>query len=451
MPRSGQISPFRIQILWLNFVTLLICVGCKHQENTSFSNWSRTTDTDSTNAKFIEFINTARQIDLDADMYASNESVKKQKAVESEYRAKAAKLKKPFVASEVPKTVVRSVTRRTTYFASDKKVAMSVIGDRRYSLLNIIKMGTKFHHEPEGLNKDHSYLRGLNIVGNSYIWELEDAIATEKFDNIQEPAYKATLLGCFLLGGSGFDATLGASLIDQTRVRLISVVSKLDQNQLSKLAAKLQSAFKHRPSITLALSHERDDMLQALQETQDLYTSKKYSELRKYLGKGSEDSVNQLISLESKPEKAKDVFDWIGNDINKRSEWRIKRLKNPLEYVEPPILVDRKNWRLLYRYFGTNLDNLAPLLQTCYARSQMFILDCYLRKLVTSGKPLPDTLALFSTDSIRDPFTGKPFYYTKTQTSYLLYSTGEDGVDNLGESLGIQKAPDLTLEKPISR
>jgi hypothetical protein len=98
MPRSGQISPLKIQILWLNFLTLVICVGCKHQENTIFSNWSRTADTDSANAKFIEFINTARQIDLDADMYASNESLKKQKFVESEYRAKAAKLKKPFVA-----------------------------------------------------------------------------------------------------------------------------------------------------------------------------------------------------------------------------------------------------------------------------------------------------------------------------------------------------------------
>ena len=103
---------------------------------------------------------------------------------------------------------------------------------------------------------------------------------------------------------------------------------------------------------------------------------------------------------------------------------------------------------MLYRYFGSNIENLVPLLQSTYCRTQLFILECYLKQKLKVQKPLPNNLEAFSRSAILDPFTGEPFYYKAGDNSYILYSAGEDGIDNGGATDSSYRYPDMKLEKP---
>jgi hypothetical protein len=103
---------------------------------------------------------------------------------------------------------------------------------------------------------------------------------------------------------------------------------------------------------------------------------------------------------------------------------------------------------MFYRYFGSSIENLVPMLQSTYCRTQLFILECYLKQKMKLQKPLPRSLSLFSKSAIIDPFTAEPFFYKAGQSSYLLYSAGEDGIDNGGATDSSFRFPDLMLEKP---
>ncbi len=65
-------------------------------------------------------------------------------------------------------------------------------------------------------------------------------------------------------------------------------------------------------------------------------------------------------------------------------------------------------------------------------------------------KPLPSSLSAFSESATIDPFTGEKFYYKASSLSYLLYSAGEDLVDDGGKTDSSFRIPDLLLEKPHS-
>jgi hypothetical protein len=446
MPRSGKRILARTQ--GAVFLLCLSIAGCKKEAPVTFSVWHESEKAVTLEPKFSRILALSQQIDSEAESIAqiatNNARIKAEKA----YRAKVRAEKKPYVAKDVPKPTLPPVTRRTTFYEPEKVQAKRAIGSRGDQIIRLIESGASFQSVHEGLQQKHDYLRGLNLVGLQYLWQIESAIRDENYSMAIEPAYRATLLGFFLVKGSGFDASLGASLVDEVRKRFVPVMGKLDPVQLGRLATKMQKANKIRPSLEIPLKNEEINMLIGLQEAQDLYIAKKFKDLKAYLGSGSEDIVENLESLKDKPDRAKGVFDWIGNDIKDRSAWRLSKVRTPQNPGKAPEFEDRKNWRLLHRYFATNLDNMLPMLQTTYARTGLFILDCYLRQTVKFKKPLPPSLDAFSKSATIDPFTGKQFYYKVTGSTYSLYSAGEDGIDNLGETNNVQKSPDLLIEKP---
>ena len=196
------------------------------------------------------------------------------------------------------------------------------------------------------------------------------------------------------------------------------------------------------------MENERENMLLTLQQAQDLFAENKLDQLQLKLGSSSKDVIEQLKSLENDQAKGKELFDWIGNDISTRTEWYLKKVKNPRKLSLPPKLDEKKQYRMLYRYFGSNIQNLVPLLQATYCRTQLFILEVYLSQKQKAQRPLPETLEAFSRSAVLDPFTGDPFYYKVNQNTYIIYSAGENGIDNLGETDSSYRYPDMTLEKP---
>lgn len=343
------------------------------------------------------------------------------------------------------------VTSRTNFFPQQKKQALQIIAPHRAAVLSAVSQPIVIAYRPVGLSKAPDYLDGIKLVGLAELWKIDDAISARNPELALQACINATKIGFALMGGGGYEASLGANLINQARIKTLQVIRYFDSIQLGKLAAGVQRASANRPSSIIAIRNERDNMLASLQAVQQGVTGDDFNSWQASIFGNSSDAVRELLAvLRKKPERAKELFDWLGNDIKKRSAWFENKLKNPKSVDAPPKVEKNSSHQLLYQYFGSNLDNLAPLIQSTYCRTQLFVLDTYLRQRQKARKPLPGSLKEFTKSATIDPFTKEPFFYDGAGTAYKLYSAGEDGVDNGGASDASFRAPDMLLEVPQS-
>ncbi|MEI7985120.1 MAG: hypothetical protein WCI55_05780 [Armatimonadota bacterium] len=342
------------------------------------------------------------------------------------------------------------ITTRTNFFPKQKTEARKVIGNSRAEALSAAQKIKTINYVPTGLALPPPYLSGLRLIGSSIIWDIEDAIHNHDYDKAIVACGSATTLGNSLMSGGANEASLGASLINQARQKMVPILGSLSGFQLGKLGSAIQKASSNRPPIYIAIQNEKDNMLLCLQQAQDLFETKKLDQLQERIGLSTKDSIDLLKGFEKEPEKAKALFDSIGNDIVARSDFYLKLVKNPQMSGLPPNKDEKKSKLMLFRYFSSNLESLVPMMRTTYCRTQLFILECYLKQKMKFQKPLPPSLSAFSESATIDPFTGEKFYYKAGQLSYLLYSAGEDLVDDGGKTDSSFRDPDLLLEKPHS-
>ncbi len=410
MPRIGV----------LVFGLFLCLVGCGRKEAVKFSFWASEPSARPLSGSY------ARMVQIG-------------EAVEQQARAKAFYKGKP----------TPPITTRTAFFDKEKKQANAIIGGQKSALIGILGSKIEFHYQPVGLAEPPVYLRGIRLIGESMLWDMEAALAAQKPDGAIVRCGQLTRLGSQLLGGGAYEATLGISLIDRARAILAPELGQLGAGQLGVLAKHISGSISARPPLTVCLANETENMLLALQQAQDIAQSGDFKKLEEKLGKSTHDEVSLLESVSRDPAKVSSVFDWIGDDIKARGKWHVEQMQKPDADNPPPELQNRKNWRVLYRYFASNLDSLSPYVKKCAARTQLFMLECYLRQKVKLKAPLPKSLDAFSVAATRDPFTGKPFYYKSGAFEFKVYSAGSDGIDDGGQSNTSFDSPDLVLEHKL--
>jgi hypothetical protein len=404
---------------------LLVIGGCSKSASVSFTNWASTD-----------------QHSKGVGDEASAKLMAAGIAVEQQAKLSAKPDKKGRLAAPI--------TTRTNFFPKQKAEARKVIGSSRAAALLASQSIKSLNYVPTGLAQPPEYLTGLKLIGNSLIWDIEESIQNHDYDKAIEACGSATRLGNSLMSGGAFEASLGASMINQARKEMVSVLGSLSGVQLGRLGAIIQKASTNRPPISIAIENERENMLLGLQQAQDMYESKKLDALEARIGISAHDSIDMLRAIQNEPEKGKALFDGIGNDIKARSDYYLRLVKNPGTAGLEPKKEEKKANQMLYRYFGSSIENLAPMLQATYCRTQLFILECYLKQKMKLQKPLPTSLNAFSKSATIDPFTGQMFYYKAERMSYILYSAGEDQIDNLGRTDSTFQTPDLLLEKAHS-
>ena len=415
MPRNGTL--FSITAL------ILVLAGCKKQVPVAFTHWVTTSSRAQTpgNSAATAFIAAGAAVDQQAKLSA-----------------------KPDLKGRLS----APITTRTTFFPKQKAEARRVIGNSKNAALSAARRLNLLTYVPTGLGMPPAYLSGMRLIGTSLIWDIEEAISNHNYDKAVEACGASTRIGFALMGGGAYEASLGSSIINQARQKMVPVLGMLSGLQLGKLAAAVQKASANRPAMQISIENERDNMLLGLQQAQDFFENNKLDRLQERLGSSAKDTVDMLQSLEKDQEKGKALFDWIGNDISVRAEWYLKQVNNPRQAGLRPKKDESKSKLMFYRYFGSSLENLVPMLQSTYCRTQLFILECYLKQKMKQQKTLPTSLKSFNKSAVIDPFTGEPFYYKSGQSSYLLYSAGEDGLDNGGATDSSFRIPDLQLEKP---
>jgi hypothetical protein len=408
----------RIGVLLLTGFSVFL-VGCGRREDVSLTEWYRNSDSTGT---------VPQQPLIDAG-----------NAVEQLARSKA-----PLDKEGNPSN---PITTRTQFFPKQKAQSRELVKSHASAVQQFCQKKIDWNYQPSSLGTPPMYLRGLRLIGQTYLWDIEDGIKNENLELAISGCVKAHRLGVVLFNGGGFEATLGASLINQSRVMIVPGLSRFSAIQLGKLAQGIQVSWNLRPSLARPIENETQSMLRSLQQAQDLAEQGKFKELQEKLGDATRETVDSLEGLKGKKSALKSVFDWIGIDIKDRSEWTRKRIQDPKKAGRPPELKERKTWRYLYRYLASNFDSLTPVLLRTEAKTQIFIIDLYLRQKVKAKRPLPTNLKAFSPAAVRDPFTGESLFYRADRNEFQLYSAGEDGVDNGGETDSLFQNPDLTLEQ----
>jgi hypothetical protein len=415
MPRSGNLLIIALFMLGLT--------GCRKPADITFTKWA-----------------TADSRNQNPENVASNKLVTAGNMVDQQAKLSAKPDSKGRLAAPI--------TTRTNFFPKQKTEARKVIGRSKAEALIAAQSVKTINYVPTGLAMPPPYLSGLRLIGTSLIWDIEEAIHDHDYDKAIIACGSATSLGNSLMSGGANEVTLGASIINQARQKMVPVLGSLSGLQLGKLGSAVQKGSANRPPIYLAIQNEKDNMLLGLQQAQDMFESKKLDQLQARIGISAKDSIDMLKSLEEDPEKAKALFDSIGNDIVARSDFYLKLVKNPGMSGLPPKKDEKKSKLMFYRYFASSIESLLPMLQSTYCRTQLFVLECYLKQKMKLQKPLPASLSAFSKSATIDPFTGEQFYYKAGQMSYLLYSAGQDGIDNGGTTDSSFRKPDFLLEKP---
>jgi hypothetical protein len=417
MPRTGS--------YFLVALSVVLLAGCKKHDRVEFTKWNTTSSQSRSTGS-----------EASAKLVSAGNSVDQRAKVAAKPDSKG----KP----------TAPITTRTTFFPKHKNEARQIIGASKKDALSAAASLDRLVYEPTGLMPPPPYLAGIRLIGNSLIWDIEEAISNHDYDKAIPACGQATQLGFALMSGGAYEASLGASFINQARQKMVPILGNLSGFQLGKLGAVLQKASAKRPPLQVIIENERDNMLLGLQQAQDAFENNKLEGLQDRMGSSSKDTIDMLQSLEKDQEKGKAIFDYIGNDITARAEWYLKLIKSPRNAGLQPKRDEAKSKLMIYRYFGSSLENLVPMLQLTYCRTQLFVLECYLKQKLKMGKDLPDSLAKFSRAATLDPFTGEPFFYKVSGSSYLLYSAGEDGIDNGGTTDPNGRRQDIQLEKAHS-
>jgi hypothetical protein len=339
-----------------------------------------------------------------------------------------------------------ALTSRTTFFEAQKRAARNVIGNRRSDIERAVAKRIVWVYEPTGFTTPPTYLAGLRLAAKSYIWDIQDAKARGDSATIVSAFTHVTKLGLAMLQGGGYEASLGASLMDEARKELTPVLPILSANELGTLA-KTSNASIRNLDLLICVDNELRNMLWGLQQVQDAAAAGTKEKLEAILGVEGAKRAESLKKYTKSRSELKDVFDWIGADIRARTSYAKARIQNPKTAESAPDFHKRSRFMDLHQLLATNLDSLVPKLVSTQAKTKLLILECFLRQSQKLKKRLPDNLSAFSPQSKVDPFTGESFFYTTNGTDFQVYSTGVDGVDDGGKTDANFSAPDLMLER----
>ncbi len=298
------------------------------------------------------------------------------------------------------------------------------------------------------------YQQGWRLIGKSYLWQVEDACLLGDYDAAIRAAVRATEFGFTLTGGGATDASLGWTIVNESRKALAPSMERMSPEQLRALSAGIKNALLRKPPAERVFENEYQNMLLAVQQVQDAYRDQDFREIESNLGVDVSSAIDYLRQMKPKDREERPAyFDGFAKEAHAERDWLIRSASIPLERREEevgsPAREGFRPWRRFARQF---FQTCRPLLATedkGLARTRLFILECELLRQVKKAGFAPQNLNAFTPAIAEDPLTGRPFVYRSRGGVFAIYSVGEDLKDDGGQSDETYGAPDLRLERPF--
>jgi hypothetical protein len=293
-----------------------------------------------------------------------------------------------------------------------------------------------------------AFQRGWRLLGRALCWRIRDAIAIRNYDAAIRIAGVAMRFGFHLTGGGASDASLGFAIVNDARQTLCPALVDLSPDQLERLSSQTVRALRERPPLSRTLQHERLNMLAAVQYVQDAHRMGDYSELNQKLGPLAQPVIRQLQQLADKgADERIRYFRGFAAEADDEVAWVAKQAVRLAWQRSPaPEPEGERPWRRLAQSFFGTASHLPALSDRCVAQTRLLALHAMAIAAIKRTGNAPSSITSLAEDLVRDPYSGRPFVYAADRSDFRLYSVGEDGQDNGGESDESHLRPDVTLE-----
>lgn len=307
-----------------------------------------------------------------------------------------------------------------------------------------------FTFSPHGPFEATPYRRGWRLLGRALTWNIQDALAQSRWDDAINATIVGSKFGFDLTGGDASDATLGLLLVDGARKAIAPFLERLDKSQLNRLQIGMREGLTRRAPTSQILDHEQLNMAQAIQILQDNYRDHSLTKLSDKIGMIGQEPFKKLSELYSQDShKRSEFFQELLTASAEETAW-LKTISGlpamSRSTVPAPEYPKSKRWKGFVKlFFGAGRPVLG-LLDATVARTRLMILELSLLELHKSNQPAPQNLNSFADDIKIDPYSGKPFMYRAVDGTIIVYSVGENGRDDGGDSDESFSSPDLKLE-----
>ncbi len=291
---------------------------------------------------------------------------------------------------------------------------------------------------------------GLALLGRVLSWRILDDLTTQNGDDAIQMFLLGTKLGFLLDGGDAQDAIIGDQIADAVRKALMTNLLSLGASQLESLASGVQSVLAERPPRSVTVQNEAATLMNIVETIQDSTLQGKQEDMARILGPSARLSLSALVHLQSENSASQiNFFTHLANQAKQQSSWLEANANFPTSKRAAPLkykVTAAAPWKELAAYLMTTGNSWLQVDDATLARTRLLILYCLLEVQIKTGHAPPPTLSVADTATRTDPFTGKPFFYVPSQHGFLLYSAGENGLDDGGSTDPTFTYPDLFLE-----
>lgn len=352
-------------------------------------------------------------------------------------------------ASDLAERAGKKYLLRTRFTPAMRKNLVTVLAPSIRLVDQGTRRGAQFAYRPVPPFQAAPKRAGWRLIGRTLAWRIQESVKAGRYDAAVADVLITTRFGTTLLGGSVEDATLGCRIIDDARRALAPSLASLGAGQLGRLAQGLRTTLQERPPMDRMIANEWLNMRLAVQTVQSHYQNRQVAALRKQLGVDAKEGLDFLESL--KPDAAPGYFDGFLREADAQREALLRLAKLPaVQRKEAPgaQLEEYRPWRRLARNFFVAGDTLFAMNDMNLARTRLFAIECGLLRSAKTSGALPKDLSKFDALVATDPYSGGAFMLHRDGLRFVVYSVGENLLDDGGETDASFRTPDLTIERP---
>lgn len=342
-----------------------------------------------------------------------------------------------------------STLTRVTFFKRQREKALALAQPGLQLLRQSASKRCDYKFIPRKPFEPLPYVKGWRLLGLALQWRIKAACENGDYDSAITDAVLATKFGFDMTGGEPASASQGYWVMGLARKAIAPYLSKMGAAQLRNLSAGAKQALMGRPDLKITLQHDHENMLATIQYVQDCYQKGDYTQLLSEWRSDAKDVVSTLKNVKPNDPKRTAYFQRLITEADHQTA-RLTGLvgqpqsKRPLRTAK--LRRQPKGWRF-NRHFLAAGENLLDMDDEAVARTRLLILEAELQRACKLTRVAPHDLTQFTKALTIDPYTGQSFVYRSVGQEYEIYSTGEDFIDNNGDTDETFTGPDLRLER----
>ncbi|MFM9874322.1 MAG: hypothetical protein ACKVQS_12760 [Fimbriimonadaceae bacterium] len=287
---------------------------------------------------------------------------------------------------------------------------------------------------------------GFTAIGRGLGLRIKLAAKSNSAGNAATPIIAAHRMANQLSQGDAEDALLGYWIASNARIQAAGMIERIDAGSLRTIGNSILASLEDAPKASQTIEHEYKNMLFGVQFVQDTYRDKNYKLLHTAFYDQANPAIEYLEGMRSSDRPkyfrnfAAEAKIYCNYATSVADQPVLERKKLDLE------LSGERPWRRFSLHLFSPVISFIEARDRHITRSRLFALTCLALAQGKSTGKAPSEFTGLPANATIDPYSGKPFPYLRAEREFKIYSVGEDGRDDGGETKGRGLAPDITIE-----